>query len=148
MAPARQFWLDEVPLNRGHRDAAGTPSIRGGGQVLQRPSAWLSGTRYQHVLAARVPSRVTVDLNRPCRSFDAVAGLDDFGVTYGEVVFSVQDEDGRVLWSSPALSAGDRPVAVHVPLDGLSSIRLVVTPVRGSLPVIDLGDWAQARITC
>ncbi|MFE2349506.1 sigma-70 family RNA polymerase sigma factor [Kitasatospora cineracea] len=145
---ARQFWLDEVPLNRGHRDARSTPTIRGGGQVLQRSSAWLHGTRYQHVLAARVPSRVTVDLNQACRSFDAVAGLDDFGVTYGEVVFSVQGADGEVLWSSPELSAGDRPVPVHVPLDGQSSIRLVVTPVRGSVPVIDLADWAQARITC
>ncbi len=116
--------------------------------MLQRSSAWLHGTRYQHVLAARVPSRVTVDLNQACRSFDAVAGLDDFGVTYGEVVFSVQGTDGEVLWSSPELSAGDRPVPVHVPLDGQSSIRLVVTPVRGSVPVIDLADWAQARITC
>ncbi|MFC8720477.1 NPCBM/NEW2 domain-containing protein [Kitasatospora sp. NPDC057198] len=145
---AKQFWLDEVPLDRGHRAAAGTPTIRGGGQVVQRPSAWLHGTRYQHVLAARVPSRVTVDLNRPCRSFDAVAGLDDFGVTYGEVVFSVQGGDGRVLWSSPPMSPDDRPVPVHVELDGQTSIRLVVTPVRGSVPVVDLADWAQARLTC
>ncbi|MFD7731533.1 NPCBM/NEW2 domain-containing protein [Kitasatospora phosalacinea] len=145
---ARQFWLDEVPLNRGRRSASDTPSIRGGGQVLQRPSARLHGVRYPHVLAARVPSRVTVDLNRPCRSFDAVVGLDDYGVTYGEVVFSVQGDDGRVLWSSPAMSADTPPVTVHVPLDGRTSIRLVVTPVRGSVPIVDLADWAQARLTC
>ncbi|WP_233533990.1 sigma-70 family RNA polymerase sigma factor [Kitasatospora sp. SolWspMP-SS2h] len=144
---SRQFWLDELPLDRGRRAVPDTPTVRGG-QVLQRPAAWLHGTRYAHVLAAPVPSRVTVDLNRACRSFDAVAGLDDFGVSYGEAVLSVQGEDGRVLWSSPRMSAGDRPVPVHVPLDGLTSIRLVVTPVRGSLPVIDLADWAQARITC
>nr|WP_254898330.1 NPCBM/NEW2 domain-containing protein [Kitasatospora sp. NA04385] len=91
---------------------------------------------------------MTIDLNRPCRSFDAVVGLDDFGVTYGEVVFSVQGGDGRVLWSSRPMSPDDRPVPVHVPLDGQSSVRLLVTPVRGSVPVVDLADWAQARLTC
>ncbi|MFJ1757554.1 sigma-70 family RNA polymerase sigma factor [Kitasatospora sp. NPDC088134] len=143
-----QFWLDELPLNRGHRAAEAGPTIRGGGQVLQRPAAWLHGNRYQHVLAVPVPARVTIDLNRPCRSFDAVVGLDDLGVSFGRAVFSVQGDDGTVLWSSPEMSPWDRPVPVHVPLDGQSALRLLVTPASGSVPVIDLADWAQARLTC
>ncbi|MFD8483408.1 sigma-70 family RNA polymerase sigma factor [Kitasatospora sp. NPDC059673] len=144
---ASKFWLDELPLNRGNQPA-GTPTIRGAGFALQRPGAWMQGDFYRHVLAVQVPSRVTIDLNRSCRSFDAVAGLDDFGVTYGRVVFSVQGDNGEVLWSSGELSTDDAPVAVHAPLAGQSSIRLVVTAARGSAPVIGLADWAQAGLSC
>ncbi|MFI9783672.1 sigma-70 family RNA polymerase sigma factor [Kitasatospora sp. NPDC051984] len=142
-----RFWLDELPLNRGHR-TPGTPTIRGAGSAMQRSGAWMQGDFYRHVLAVQVPSRVTIDLNRSCRSFDAVAGLDDFGVTYGRVIFAVQGDNGEVLWSSGELSANDDPVAVHAELAGQSSIRLVVTTARGSVPVIDLADWAQASLSC
>lgn len=148
MVPTSRFWLDALPLDRGHRATADTPTIRGGGQVLQRPAAWLHGKRYPHALGVGVPSRVTIDLNRSCRSFDGVAGLDDLGVTFGRVVFSVQGDDGQVLWSSGEVSPWDPPVPVHVAIGGQRTIRLVVTPARGSVPVVDLADWAQAGLTC
>ncbi|MGW4384173.1 sigma-70 family RNA polymerase sigma factor [Kitasatospora sp. NPDC004531] len=143
-----RFWLDELPVNRGHRDAANTPSIRGSGFVLQWPGTWMQGEYYRHVLAVQVPSRVTIDLNRSCRSFDAVAGLDGFGMTFGRAVFSVQGGNGEVLWSSGELSGSDDPVKVHAALAGQTSIRLVVTPARGSVQVVDLADWAQASLDC
>ncbi len=115
---------------------------------MQLPGTWMRGDFYRHVLAAPVPSRVTIDLNRSCRSFDAVAGLDDFGASYGRVVFTVQGDDGEVLWSSGELAANAEPVPVHAPLAGQKSVRLVVTMARGSASVIDLADWAQARLTC
>ncbi|OKI99190.1 sigma-70 family RNA polymerase sigma factor [Kitasatospora sp. CB01950] len=145
-SPVTRFWLDELPTNRGHH-SADTPVIRGSGFVLQRPGAWIQGDYYRHALAVQVPSRVTIDLNRSCRSFDAVAGLDDFGTGYGRVVFSVQGGNGQVLWSSGELSSDDKPVQVHAQLSGQTSIRLVATTARGSVPV-DLADWAQASLNC
>ncbi|MEV7121730.1 sigma-70 family RNA polymerase sigma factor [Kitasatospora griseola] len=142
-----RFWLEKLPTDRGHAPAD-TPTIRGAGFALQRPGAWMRGDYYRHVLAVQVPSRVTIDLNRSCQSFDAVAGLDDFGPTFGRAVFSVQGDNGEVLWSSGELSADDEPVPVHASLDGQHSIRLVVTAAHGSGPVLDLADWARAGLTC
>ncbi|MEV4560430.1 sigma-70 family RNA polymerase sigma factor [Kitasatospora sp. NPDC049285] len=143
-----QFWLDDLPLNRGHRESAEQPTIRGGGRVAQRDGAWMRGTYYTHVLAVPIPSRVTIDLNRSCTAFDAVAGLDDLDVTLGRVVFSVQGDGGQVLWSSGELGPWDKPVRAHVALTGQRTVRLVVTPTRGTVQVIDVADWAQARLTC
>ncbi|MFJ5926960.1 sigma-70 family RNA polymerase sigma factor [Kitasatospora sp. NPDC092948] len=141
-----RFWLDEVPTNHGQ--GSDGPTIRGAGFALQLPGAWMHGAYYRHVLAVQVPSRVTIDLNRSCQSFDAVAGLDGFGPAYGRVVLSVQGGNGEVLWSSGELSANDKPVTVHAPLTGQRSIRLVVTAVHGAGPVADLADWAGASLSC
>ena len=94
------------------------------------------------------PTRTTVDLNRACRSFDAVAGLDDLTPGGGSAVFSVQGGDGSTLWRSGELRAGEPPVPVHASLVGQSTVRLVVTRVRGAAPGVVVADWANARFGC
>ncbi|MFC5646138.1 sigma-70 family RNA polymerase sigma factor [Kitasatospora cinereorecta] len=151
------FWLDELPFAGGGEDDGGgdgqrhgrrTPTIRGRGHVVQRSGLWMRGTYYRHALAVQVPSTVRIDLNRSCTSFDAVAGLDDLTVRIGQVVFSVQGDNGETLWSSGRVRAGDRPVPVHASLAGQHSIRLVVRPAAGGLGLIDVADWAAARLSC
>jgi hypothetical protein len=92
---------------------------------------------------------VTIDLNRACTSFDAVAGLDELTMATGQFRFSVLDGDGNPLWRSPALRAGQPAVPVHVPLAGLHQIQLVVAPQNGNdWSAANLADWARARVTC
>ncbi|MFI6447386.1 sigma-70 family RNA polymerase sigma factor [Kitasatospora sp. NPDC050543] len=145
------FWVDNLPFSPpgpGRVPATG-PSIRRGGDWLwQRGSLRVGGRHYRHGVTMRAPSATTIDLNRSCTSFDAVAGLDDLALQLGDLVFSVQGGDGRTLWTSPELHSGDAPVPVHVPLAGQRSIRLVVTPVSGAWPIVNAADWADARLRC
>ncbi|MCU7823436.1 NPCBM/NEW2 domain-containing protein, partial [Kitasatospora sp. DSM 101779] len=146
------FWLDDLPFaGSGRRDAQeeGRPSIRhGGGTLARRPGLWIAGQWYWHALSVHVPSRVTVDLNRSCTAFDAVVGPDDLAVGRGSVVFGVLGEDGSVLASSGPVRAGARPVRVHAPLAGQRSIRLVAERADGGWALLDVADWANARLTC
>ncbi|MCX5211402.1 sigma-70 family RNA polymerase sigma factor [Kitasatospora sp. NBC_00240] len=150
-APAGDFWADALPFFNpgGNRVPPAGPSLRrGGGWVWQREAVRIGDKRYKHGLSVRAPSSTTVDLNRSCRSFDAVAGLDDLTLPGARAVFSVLGEDGTALWTSPQLRAGDPPVPVHVALAGLGSVRLTVTPLRGPWAGTVVGDWAQARFSC
>ncbi|WP_371498529.1 NPCBM/NEW2 domain-containing protein [Kitasatospora sp. NBC_00374] len=143
------FWLDQLPFGGGERrDTPAGPVIRRGDPVVQRPAVRMRGALYRHALSVGVPSRVKVDLNRSCSSFEAVAGLDDLGAGGGPVVFSVEGGDGRTLWRSQRIGPWDRPVPVRADLAGQTSIRLVVTPAPGSWSLIDVADWADARFTC
>ncbi|MFC9325990.1 NPCBM/NEW2 domain-containing protein [Kitasatospora sp. NPDC057015] len=149
--PARDFWADALPYFNpgGNRVPPAGPSLRhGGGWVWQRDAVWMGGRRYKHGLSVHAPTTTTVDLNRSCRSFDAVAGLDDLTPPGARAVFSVQGEDGATLWSSRELRAGDAPVPVHVTLAGRRSVRLVVTPLRGPWSGSAVADWAEARFSC
>lgn len=96
----------------------------------------------------RAPSTVTIDLNRACSSFDAMAGLDDMARRHGRVVFSVLGGDGRTLWSSEPVDGGDAAVPVHVSLAGQQTIRLVVQPAHDRWHAADVADWADARLGC
>ncbi|MER8183543.1 sigma-70 family RNA polymerase sigma factor [Kitasatospora sp. NPDC094015] len=143
-----RFWLDQLPIGGGHRDQPAGPVIRPGGAVVQRPSVWMRGSAYPHALSVPVPAQVTVDLNRSCSAFEAVAGLDDLGAGGGPVVFSVEGGDGRTLWRSGQIGPWDRPVRVRAALDGQRSVRLLVAPSGGRWSLINVADWAEARFTC
>ncbi|WP_354641789.1 sigma-70 family RNA polymerase sigma factor [Kitasatospora camelliae] len=143
------YWLDELPFGPGtQREVAEGPSIRRTGQLVQRGGGWMRGGFHRHALTVAVPSQVTVDLGGRCSALDAVVGLDDRTVRLGGAVFSVQGGDGRTLWSSGEVSPWAVPVPAHVSLAGQTSVRLVVKPGADGWPLIDLADWADARLTC
>ncbi|GAA3056263.1 hypothetical protein GCM10020000_43320 [Streptomyces olivoverticillatus] len=106
----------------------------------------IGGTAYPHGVSVHAQSSVTVDLNRSCTSYDAMAGLDDMTLGLGSATFSVYG-DGARLWSSGVVRGGRPAVPVHVPLSGRKTLRLVVE--RTSFPDnVAVADWALARITC
>ena len=151
-AAPSDFWADSLPFYNpggGNRVPPPGPSIRqGGGWVWQRDAVRMDGRRYTHAITVHAPATTTVDLNRECRSFDALAGLDDLALPGGRAVFSVRSGNGGTLWTSGELGPGDAPVAVHVPLAGVTSVRLVVTAVRGPWSGMAVADWAGARFSC
>ncbi|MFI1394722.1 sigma-70 family RNA polymerase sigma factor [Streptomyces sp. NPDC020681] len=114
--------------------------------LWQRWGMSIDGTRYGHGVTVRARSSVTIDLNRRCSSYDAMAGIDDLTLGRGAARFSVYG-DGTRLWRSPVLRGGDAAVPVHVPIAGRETIRLVVEPYTPSDSVA-LGDWAQSQISC
>ncbi|MFI1970150.1 RNA polymerase subunit sigma-24 [Streptomyces cinnamoneus] len=145
-APSVGYRLNE--LDYGLTGGGTEPEVRLGGSswLWQRYGLRVGGRAYGHGASVHASSSVTIDLNRSCTAYDALAGVDDMTEGVGAVTFSVY-ADGERLWTSPLVHGGRAPVAVHVPLAGRRTLRLVVEP-RGPLDRGALADWALARIAC
>ncbi|MDX6351042.1 MAG: hypothetical protein QOF84_5832 [Streptomyces sp.] len=125
---------------------ASEPTIRTGNWVWQRRSLGIGGTTYDYGVTVSTPSSVTIDLNRSCTSYDALAGIDDLALGLGSARFSVYGDDTR-LWQSGVIRGGDAAVPVHASLAGRKTLRLVVEAANGWQPV-NVADWATSRISC
>jgi len=106
----------------------------------------IADTRYAHGVTVHGRSSVTIDLNRDCSSYEAMAGVDDLVPGPVELRFSVY-ADGALLWRSPLVEGGDPAVPVHVDLVGHRTVRLVVEP-RSPFEPAALGDWAESKFLC
>ncbi|MFI5684771.1 sigma-70 family RNA polymerase sigma factor [Streptomyces sp. NPDC051636] len=114
--------------------------------VWQRYGVTVAGKRYAHGVTVHGESSVTVDLNRSCSAYDALAGVDDLTPGLGKVSFSVY-ADGVRLWTSGVAAGGDPALPVHVSPAGRKAVRLVAEP-HTAVDSVALADWAAARFTC
>ncbi|GAA0467763.1 sigma-70 family RNA polymerase sigma factor [Streptomyces olivaceiscleroticus] len=112
----------------------------------RRSGISIGGKHYAHGVTTHAPSSVTIDLNRECTAFDALAGVDDLALGRGAVRFSVY-ADGVRQWSSGVVRGGEAAVPVHVPLSGRSTLRLVSEP-QTPADTLTFSDWAQSQISC
>ncbi|MEZ0095885.1 sigma-70 family RNA polymerase sigma factor [Streptacidiphilus sp. EB129] len=148
--PVADYFVDALPFS-GVGTATG-PTVQGDASswLWQRSSGVrIGGQSYGRGVTVHAPSAVTVDLNRGCTSFDAVAGIDDLTMGLGAVRFAVVDDGtGATLWQSGVVNGGDTAVPVQVPLTGVARIRLVVSRADQRFLVGDVADWAQARFVC
>ncbi|MGW1794190.1 sigma-70 family RNA polymerase sigma factor [Streptomyces tubercidicus] len=114
--------------------------------LWQRQAPEIAGRTYAHGVSVHGQSSVTIDLNRQCTAYDAVAGMDDIGAGLGAVRFAVY-ADGVRLWQSAVVRGGEPAVPVHVPLTGRTTLRLVTDP-ETPFGTAALADWAQSTISC
>ena len=115
----------------------------------------MAGKAYAHGFGARPESAVRFAANGKVTAFDALVGVDDdaaragSGKSYGKpaVTFKVW-ADGRIVWKSEPVRLGQKPVPVHVDLDGAKEIVLETSggPQWTALDAAN-GDWADARFT-
>ncbi|MFJ3306245.1 sigma-70 family RNA polymerase sigma factor [Streptomyces sp. NPDC086549] len=115
--------------------------------VWRRYGLSVAEKQYARGVTVHGDSSVTVDLNRECSAFDAMAGVDDLNLKLGKVYFSVY-ADGTRLWRSGMVKGGNPAVPVHVNLAGHRTVRLVVEPHSNAFDSVTLADWAEARFTC
>ncbi|WP_349628758.1 NPCBM/NEW2 domain-containing protein [Streptomyces benahoarensis] len=120
--------------------------LQGSSWIWRRGAPEIDGRAYPHGVTVHGTSTVVIDLNRPCTSYDAVAGVDDLSLGPVAVRFSVAG-DGEPLWSSGVVRGGRPAVPVHVPLTGVKTLRLSVVP-RTPVDTLALADWAQSQINC
>ncbi|MEU0031258.1 sigma-70 family RNA polymerase sigma factor [Streptomyces sp. NPDC006335] len=114
--------------------------------VWQRYGVSVADREYAHGVTVHGRSSVTIDLNRACSSYDAMAGVDDMTLGLGKVYFSVY-ADGVRLWRSGLVEGGDPAVPVHVNLAGHRTVRLVVEP-HSPFDDLMLADWAESKFRC
>ncbi|MFF7476261.1 sigma-70 family RNA polymerase sigma factor [Streptomyces sp. NPDC008092] len=120
--------------------------LRESSWVWQRYGVTVAGKEYAHGVTVHGRSSVTIDLNRQCTAYDAMAGVDDMTLGLGEVTFAVY-ADGVRLWQSGVVAGGQAAVPVHVDLTGRRTVRLVVEP-QTAFDRVALADWAESKFTC
>ena len=100
-------------------------------------------------LGMHSPSRITYDLERPYRRFEAELAVDDETARRGSVVFRVLVDDGRGAWSERAKSeivrGGQTPVPISVDLSGAKRLSLLVD-YADRADELDHADWLDARL--
>ena len=105
----------------------------------------LGDKTYEHGIGVNAHSVVHVVLPQPGNIFRATIGLDrNVDNTSASVRFHVEGA-GRVLFETAVMRAGDAPVVIEVPLDGLSRFDLVVDN-GGDTRAFDQADWGDARV--
>ncbi|MFE3253039.1 sigma-70 family RNA polymerase sigma factor [Streptomyces sp. NPDC059209] len=142
---------EEYQVNQLRFDVTGDGT---GPEVLIGQSSWLwqrsgmsiGGSRYGHGVSMHASGSVTIQLNRPCATYRAMAGVDDLTLGLGAVRFSVYGDGGR-LWRSPVVRGGERAVPVNVGITGQKRIRLVVEP-HTPFDSVAVADWARSGISC
>ena len=124
------------------RQSVGGHPLTVGGKVYERGF----GSHSEGAIGFRADGRVD--------AFDVLVGVDDDATAakrsdrQAKMVFKIW-ADGRIVWTSPVLQEGMRPVPVHVDLKG---VREVVLETSSSAPWLAFeacnGDWLDARFTC
>lgn len=95
-------------------------------------------------LAVHSHSELAFDLPEAFAEFRATIGIDDSSQKDGNVIFRVHG-DGKTLFDSGSVKAGDAPREIDVPLTGVRNLTIEVDYGDG----LDIGDWAvwgQARL--
>jgi hypothetical protein len=109
----------------------------------------VGGRLFAKGLGMHSPSRITYDLDRPYRRFEAELAIDEEAADRGSVVFRVLVDDGRGAWSERATSevirGGAAPVPISVDLSGAKRLSLLVD-YADRADELDHADWLNARL--
>ena len=135
------FWLNQVDPNMVEMDNNGRTRIN---RSTQNKPMSIAGQSFTNGLGTRAPSQLILDLQRKSQSFSAKVGVDDeAGAGNGSVVFKVVG-DGKTLWQSPVMHAGDAAREVNVAVKGVKQLMLIADSEgeKGD------ADWVDARILC
>lgn len=103
---------------------------------------------YNKGIGVHAASTILVHLPKPADRFQAEVGLDNNPQTNGralfKVIFSIESGN-KVLWQSNPLAVGEQPVAIDVPLSGVTNFYLKVH-TAGQRNNLCHADWANARV--
>ncbi len=107
------------------------------------------GRPYAKGLGMHSPARITYDLDRPYRRFQAEVAVDGEAGPRGSVVFRVFTDDGSGAWQQRAASeiirGGELPTAITVDLNAVKRISLLVDYADHG-DELDHADWLNARL--
>jgi hypothetical protein len=104
----------------------------------------MNGQTYERGIAVHSRSRLTYDLNGRFGRFEAAVGFDEAARGKGRVDCRVV-ADGKPIFTKTDLRADEPPVALSLPVAGVTQLRLEVDYGPGQ----DTGDrviWANARL--
>jgi alpha-galactosidase len=137
--PERTVWLSSLNLEK-MTSGWGTPQKD---KSVQSKPLRIGGLQFENGVGTHANSVMHVDLKGSCRRFSAYIGVDDEveGRT-GSVRFRIY-ADGKRLYDSGVIKAGEKAKNVDVNLTGCKIMKLVVD-AAGDNTSHDHANWAQA----
>lgn len=107
----------------------------------------IGGQSFAKGLGVHAHSEISYGLGGSCSTFSAQIGIDDEVGSAGSVVFEVWNGTATRLYQSAVRRGTDGPLAVAVPVTGVTQLRLVVTGTGDGID-FDHADWADAKVAC
>ena len=137
--PERIVWLSSLNLEKM---TSGWSTPKKDKSIQSKPLR-IGGIQFENGVGTHANSLMHVDLKGSCRRFSAYIGVDDevVGKT-GSVHFKIY-ADGKRLYDSGVIKAGEKAREVDVDLKGCKIMKLVVD-AAGDSTSNDHADWAQA----
>ncbi len=138
---AETVWLDELNLKaagQGWGDPQKNKAV-GGGHLT------IGGKSFARGFGTHSVGELHINLDGCAQSFSASVGVDDEvnGNIAASVEFIVRG-DGKVLWQSGVMKAGNAPKDFTVDLTGVKSLVLEVSDADDG-ESYDHADWADAK---
>ena len=139
-AESKIVWLDELDVSLstcGWGQTQANKSV--GGNKLT-----IAGTTYARGIGTHAPGEFRIRLDGGTERFTALVGIDGESGGAGSAEFKVA-ADGRIVWESGVMRGGAAAKPVDVKLDGVKTLRLIVT-VAGDNYNNDHADWVNAGL--
>ncbi len=121
--------------------AYATPHLNA--SVAETPLS-IGGRRYQTGFGTHAISRIEISFPAKYKTFTGSCGVDDEVQNRGSVVFKILDGE-KVLFQSPLMKGRMKAADFTVPVDGLTSLALVVGD-GGDDDHFDHADWVDLNL--
>ncbi|MEJ0090865.1 MAG: NPCBM/NEW2 domain-containing protein [Limisphaerales bacterium] len=141
IASAETVWLDELNLATATQ-SWGDPHKN---QSVEGHTLTIGGEKFVRGFGTHSVGELNINLAEAAKSFSASVGVDDEvnGNSAASVEFVVRG-DGKVLWQSGVMRAGNAAKNFTVDLTGVKSLVLEVTDADDG-ESYDHADWADAK---
>jgi alpha-galactosidase len=139
-AGAETIWLDDLDVSQasqGWGDPHKNESVEG--HTLS-----LGGKTFARGFGTHADSVLYVRLGGNAKSFSATVGLDDEVKAHPAGVEFLVYGDGKILWRSGEIRAGDAPKSFSVDLTGVKMLLLTVGDTGQGIAFTHV-DWADAQ---
>lgn len=141
--PTHIVWLDELDLSNVDQSA---------GKALANQSMWktslsIAGEKFERGVGTHASSVFRIRLDGKTLSFKALAGIDDSAPEYELKQASAEFViwgDGKSIWRSGVMRAGEKAKPVDISVKGIKSLVLRVKHTGDGI-VGDRTNWVNAR---
>lgn len=111
--------------------------------VTEKPMS-IAGQKSTSGVGTHARSVIIVELGGGSNRFHAVCGVDDnAGAGRGSVQFRIAG-DGKLLWKSPVMKAGDKGQPIDLDVSGVKTLILIAADTGDGVDY-DHANWAEAR---
>jgi alpha-galactosidase len=139
---AETVWLDQLDVNAAEQDW-GEPRKN---KSVENHTLRIGGQEFQRGFGTHAQSVLNINLNDGAQKFTASVGVDDEinSSSVASVEFFVIG-DGKTLWSSGVMRAGNAAKACEVDVAGIKRLTLKVSDAGDGIDY-DHADWTDAKL--
>ncbi|MEY4387803.1 MAG: Alpha-galactosidase precursor [Verrucomicrobiota bacterium] len=140
VARAETFWLDQLDVSQTQQDWGQAHKNRS----VDGNALTIAGKKFERGVGTHARSTLEIELGNRFDRFTASVGKDDESSSGGGGVEFQISGDGKKLWSSGVMRAGDTAKSVGVSLTGIRRFVLEVTDGGDGID-FDHADWVDAK---